>query len=63
MTQKELAYIEDAIGHETTIISLIEEASQSLENEDLVSFMETDLEKHKSMKERLLSLLEEKVNE
>lgn len=62
MTQKELAYVEDAIGHEETIISLIENML-NMENEELVSFMTTDLEKHKSMKERLMNLLEEKTNE
>ncbi len=63
MTQKELAYIEDAIGHEETIISLIENMTENMESSELVSFMTTDLEKHKSMKERLMNLLEEKTNE
>lgn len=63
MTQKELAYVEDAIGHESTIISVLESTKEQLQDEDLVSFIEKDVEKHTSMKERLMNLLEEKSNE
>ena len=63
MTQKELAYVEDAIGHESTIISVLEETKEKLQDEELVSFIENDVEKHTSMKERLMNLLEEKSNE
>ena len=63
MTQKELCYVEDAIGHETNIISIATDISEKLEDEELVSFMEEQIENHTSMKERLMSLLEEKANE
>ena len=63
MTQKELSYVEDAIAHESTIISVLEETSKNLEDEELVSFIEENIENHTSMKEELMSLLEEKVNE
>ena len=60
MTQKELSYVEDAIGHETNIISIIDCISDKLQDEELVSFMEEEKETHTSMKERLMNLLEEK---
>lgn len=63
MTQKELAYVEDAIGHESTIISVLENTKEQLQDEELVSFIENDVEKHNSMKQRLMNLLEEKSNE
>lgn len=63
MTQKELAYVEDAIGHEETIISILNESKQNMQSEELVSFLNSEEEKHKSMKERLMNLLEEKVDE
>lgn len=63
MTQKELSYVEDAIGHETTIISVCEDTVNNLEDEDLVSFMNSQIQNHMSRKEKLMSLLEEKSNE
>lgn len=63
MTQKELSYVEDAIGHESTIISVLEDTAKNLQDEELVSFVEENIQNHTSMKEGLMSLLEEKVNE
>lgn len=63
MTQKELAYVEDAIGHETNIIKICEDLVKNMEEENLVTFMNDEITKHTSMKEKLLSLLEEKSNE
>ena len=63
MTQKELSYVEDAIGHETNIISIATAISEKLEDEKLVSFMEKQINNHTSIKERLMNLLEEKANE
>ena len=63
MTQKELLYVEDAIGHETNIISIATDISEKLEDEELVSFMEEQIENHISMKDKLMTLLEEKANE
>lgn len=47
MTQKELLYIEDAIGHEKAIIKICTETINNLENNDLKCFMEKELTKHK----------------
>ena len=63
MTQKELSYVEDAIGHEGNIIKIINEGIKNLEDENLVTFMEVELNTHTSMKEKLMNLLEEKSNE
>ncbi len=63
MTQKELAYVEDAIGHETNIIKICEDLVKNMEEENLVTFMNDEITKHTSMKEKLMNLLEVKSNE
>ena len=63
MTQKELLYIEDAVGHEKNIIKICEDIINNLENQDLVMFMQKELDNHKTLKENLMNKLEEKVNE
>ena len=63
MTQKELLYIEDAIGHEENIISVCNETLNYLEDEALVSFLSKEVNKHMRMKEKLMKMLEDKSNE
>ena len=63
MTQKELAYIEDAIGHEKTIIDVCNQILNYLEDEKLKSFIENEINEHTITKEQLMSKLEAKVNE
>ncbi len=63
MTQKELSYYEDAIGHEDNIIKIITESINNLNDLELVSFMESEKNKHNEMRGQLVNLLEEKVNE
>ena len=63
MTQKELSYVEDAIGHESNIIKIINEGIKNLEDENLITFMQDELNTHTAMKEKLMNLLEEKANE
>ena len=55
MTQKELLYVEDAIGHETNIIKIIEKTIKNIQDENLISFLEEKLETHKSMKQELIN--------
>ena len=62
MTQKELLYVEDAIGHETNIIKIIQEKIKKLQNQNLISFLENELEKHVTTKQDLINKLEEKAN-
>lgn len=63
MTQKELLYLEDATGHETSIISILEEKLEYAKDENIVSFLNEEIQKHNTIKEKLLNLLEEKSNE
>lgn len=63
MTQKELMYVSDAIGHERSIIDICNESLDLFEDEDLVSFIEKEIKKHCNLLEKLLSLLEDKANE
>ena len=63
MTEKELLYIEDAIGHEKNIISILKESVKNIQNEDLISFLESEIEIHEETKNNLMNKLEEKTNE
>ena len=57
MTQKELLYMEDAIGHETNFVLY------SLQDKSLKTFMKGQLKKHESLKQKLMKVLEESTNE
>lgn len=61
MTQKELLYVEDAIGHEQNIICILEDMLNNLEDDSLCSFINTQINKHDSIKEKLMKLLEDLV--
>ena len=63
MTQKELCYVEDAVGHENNIIKICTETINYLEDENLISFMKKEKEKHVNMKTKLMDMLEEKAHE
>ena len=63
MTQKELLYVEDAVGHEQNIIKILDESLANLEDDTLVSFMEKEAKKHANTLKKLMSMLEDKSNE
>ena len=63
MTQKELSYLEDAIGHIDNIIKICEETVKNLTEESLITFMNNELNSHRNLKEKLLSTLEVKAHE
>lgn len=63
MTQKELLYFEDAIGHEQNIIQILNDAINNLQDDNLVSFMKKEIRKHTTMQELLLKTLEDIINE
>ena len=63
MTQKELAYYEDAVGHEGNIIKMFEDLIASMENQDLINFMQDEISKHKTRKEKIMNFLEGLSNE
>lgn len=62
MTQKELSYFEDAIGHIGNIIKILNESINNMEDSNLVSFMQNELNIHNNLKETLMSKLGEKAN-
>ena len=63
MTQKELLYVEDAVKHETSIIKILNESLEFLEDDKLITFIEEEINKHKDLKQGLLNLLEDETNE
>lgn len=63
MTQKELSYIEDAIGHENNIIKICEETIKLLQDEKLKEFIQNEISEHTTLKERLMNILGAKANE
>ena len=63
MTQKELLYVEDAINHESSIISILTESINNLENDDLKDFLDEKLNEHIAYKVELINMLEDKTNE
>ena len=63
MTQKELLYLEDAIGHEKTIIASLQDYVNQLEDENLVDYMNNELKTHKKMEKDFLKLMEDIANE
>ena len=63
MTQKELSYVEDAIGHVENIIKIMKEEINDLEDDEVVNFIEKEVNIHSSLKEKLMNLLKEKANE
>ena len=58
MTQKELLYLEDAIGQEKNIISICNNIISMLNDKDLVIFMEKEVKKHNDLYNKLLNKLE-----
>ena len=63
MTQKELLYYEDSVGHESNIIKILNDSIGNCESEEIKTFLESEINIHKNLKDNLLNLLEEKVNE
>ncbi len=63
MTQKELLYVEDAIGHEKTIIENIKDYINCLQDENLIDFMKKELKNHEKEQKDLIKLLESETNE
>ena len=63
MTQKELSYVEDAIGHEVNIISICNETVKMLTDSELINFIQDEITKHTSNKQKLMNILEACANE
>ncbi len=63
MTQKELLYMEDAIGHEVNLVAICKYFIDNLEDNNLKSFMKAEQKKHEALKTKLLKVMEDAVNE
>ena len=63
MTQKELLYVEDAVGHEENIINICNETLELLGDEELICFIKDEIKRHKKMYDELINMLEVKSNE
>ncbi len=61
MTQKELLYVEDAIGHEQNVGQIVADAIQMLQDKNLKTFLKSELKKHQAILAKLMNLLESEV--
>ena len=61
MTQKELLYVEDAIGHEQNVGQIVTETINLLEDKSLQTFLKSELKKHQATLARLTNLLEDEA--
>lgn len=62
MTQKELLYFEDAISHEDIITKIIRDNLISIQDDNIISFMNNELNIHQNLKKDLMRVLEGKTN-
>ena len=62
MSQKELLYLEDAVGHEESIIAMCNESVNQIDDEELISFLNNEISSHTETKQKLMNILEEKAN-
>ena len=58
MTQKELLYVEDSINHEKVIIDCINNIIDTLDDEDLIDYMNNELKIHEKINNKFMNLLE-----
>lgn len=58
MTQKELLYVEDAIGHEQNVSAIVSDAISKLEDKTLKTFLKSEHKKHQAIEAKLMNLLE-----
>ena len=63
MTEKEMLYLEDAVGHEKNIIKICDETIKMMDDDNLINFMQNQKELHMQTKEKLMNIMEEKYNE
>ena len=63
MTQKELLYVEDAIGHEKVMIDVCNDMVKKLEDDSLITFVESEIKNHENLKNNLMNMLEVKSHE
>ena len=62
MTQKELLYFEDAIGHLQNIEKLLNNFSSSVHNEKIKNFYENENQRLSNLKDNLTNVLRGETN-
>jgi len=63
MTQKELLYLEDAIGHEENIMGIIRESLCNITSKRISNFLNSELMIHEKLYNSLLKHMEANSNE
>ena len=62
MTQKELLYFEDAIGHLGNILKLLNDFNEKVDNNQIKEFLSNEKEKLQNLKSNLTNVLGGIVN-
>ncbi len=63
MTEKELLYLEDAIGHEKNIISICDDFINNITDTNLSLFISEQIKNHQDIEKQLMDMLKEKAND
>ena len=63
MTQKELLYLEDAIGHEQNIVKLCKSFINNIQDNNLILFITEAINTHNQNITKITNLMEELQNE
>ena len=63
MTEKELLYVEDAIGHEENVIAYLNDTLNDLEDKSLIKFVSEEMKKHEKLRTKLITVLEDSLDE
>lgn len=61
MTQKELLYVEDAIGHENCMLHYLNDMIQNLSDKALLTSINKQIKIHEGMLSKLKKLLEDEA--
>ncbi len=62
MTQKELSYVEDAVGHIKSMKKICNYFASNLKSEELKKFIESEINTQKTLEDNLINLLKEEAN-
>ena len=57
MTQKELDYVIDAVGHEDNVIKILNSNTKEIKDENLLKFLKKEIKIHQDIHKKLISLL------
>ena len=63
MTEKELLYLEDAYEHECITLDTLNTMMDNTTNDEILSFIEDEINKHKLIKKSVIRLMESEANE